>query len=87
MVSTRAKKLVLVVMASLVLGAGATGAFIGHSLEEEHQLHGVEPGPPATWALWRETASGFAMGALIGTLLASACGLSVRIWSRGRASR
>jgi hypothetical protein len=82
-----AQRLVLIAALALVCSFGAFGAFVGYSLEEDHQSHGVEPGPEATWALRREAASGFVAGAGSGAFIAGAFALLARYLLRRRFRR
>lgn len=61
---------------------GLIGGGIAFSLEEEHQMHGVEPGSEATWALWREAISGFVLGALGSAAALGALAVIVRLFLR-----
>jgi hypothetical protein len=53
-----------VLAALAVCGVGAFGAYVGFDIESDIQMHGVEPGPEAAWALVHEAAFGFLVGAL-----------------------
>jgi hypothetical protein len=62
------------------LACGMFGGYAGYLFEAEHQLHGVEPGAEANWALTREAAFGFALGAALGVAALSAFVLAVRAY-------
>jgi hypothetical protein len=87
MAFARAERIVLIAAVVVACSCGALGAFVGYSLEEDHQMHGVEPGPEATWALQREAAIGFVLGTLSGALVAGPLGLLACHLSRRRAAR
>ena len=70
----------------LVCGFGVLGAYVGFSAELGHQMHGVEPGPEATWALVAETVWGFLFGAIESLIVLIALAiLGHHLWSRRRA--
>jgi hypothetical protein len=85
MTYSRTRWFAAVTATALVIGFGLFGALIAYSFEEEQQMHGVEPGPEATWALWWEALGGFMVGTIGSAICLGALTLGVCLmWRRWR---